>query len=412
MSKQKIVTIVGTTAVGKSDLAIAIAKKINGEIINADSLQVYKGVPILTNKVVVDEPKHHLMNMLDWDKTYSVRKFVDDADKIIQDIHNRGKVPIVVGGTNYYIQMLLFGNDFHDLDYIDNSKDYNDLETSVLIERVRKYDDSYATKNTNNRRKLVYALNIYEAGHTLNNDFSLKWKRPSRYNSIIVWCSSDLQTVDARINKRVDQMIENGLLQELKDLETYWKSRAPVFYNDIKGNEVEGVFQSIGFKEFLPYIVTKKEESLTECLELMKCRTRQYSRGQIKWIRARIVPRVFNPYKESECHLCIVDSTFADLWDSSVIPMALKCINSYFEGFKIDPMEVLQYQMDLIHTKFPKFCTKSLFNMHSSNISPNKYVFSDPNERFECVNCNQVIFGLREWDLHISSKKHRKYKSQ
>eukprot|EP00835_Amoeboradix_gromovi_P002403 NODE_136_length_18060_cov_0.656645.p1 type:complete len:465 gc:universal NODE_136_length_18060_cov_0.656645:15805-17199(+) len=409
----KIITIIGTTAVGKSNLAIELANLLNGEVINADSLQVYKDAPILTNKVLIREPKHHLMNFIEWDKTYSVRDFIRDADKIISDILNRGKVPILVGGTNYYIELLLWGNDFHEYGFDDDSKLYNDLDTNTLIEKVKLFDMDYALKNSNNRRRLVYAMNMNASGHSLKNNFSDRWKTKCRYNSLFIWCSSDMAVLDHRINARVDSMVSNGLLDELDLLDRFWKIRNPVYYNDVKENQVEGIFQSIGFKEFGSYLNSKKEENLIEALELMKLRTRQYARRQIQWIRARIVPRLFNSFQTSDCHLCLVDCSFVEMWKDTVIPSALYCVEKYFAGVKVDRKVALQRQFDMYKAlgNIDSSHLADILDTHISNIYPDPIAFEDPNKRFECKTCNKYIFGSRQWKAHLSSKKHIKAKS-
>ena len=407
--QKKVITIVGTTAVGKSDLAIALAKKFDGEIINADSLQVYKGAPILTNKVVVNDPKHHLMNFIEWDKNYSVRDFIQDADSIIADICKRGKMPIIVGGTNYYIELLLWGNDFRELSFEDESKQFNDWKTDTLIEKVKEFNIDYAIKHQNNRRKLVYALNMNAAGHTLKTNFSDRWTTKCRYDSIFVWCAASNKVLDKRIDDRVDQMVGKGLLSELDELDSYWKQRHSVFYNDIRNNEVEGIFQSIGFKEFYPYIRSKDDASLKVALDLMKLRTRQYARSQIKWIRARIVPRLFSPIHDSPSHLFVVDCSVIKKWEETVIPSAINGIEKFLNGIKIDRKESLSLQFsEYQQLDLDPIYLDEIFKTHIRNVYPDPIVFLDPNERFDCAICKRVVFGSRSWSAHLNSRKHKK----
>ena len=210
----KVIVITGPTAVGKTKLSIEIAKKYNGEIINADAVQVYKGLDIGSAKVAEEEKEnipHHLFDIKEVDEEYTIYHYQQDARKIIEDIQKRGKTPILVGGTGLYIKSALYD---YKLSEEKESEMYEDLTTEELYNNLLKVDKDIII-DKNNRRRLIRALNYYkENNESINNNKTNKLL----YNTIFIGLTTDRKELYNRINKRVDTMMKNGLLEEVKSL--------------------------------------------------------------------------------------------------------------------------------------------------------------------------------------------------
>ena len=208
----KVIVITGPTAVGKTKLSIEIAKKYNGEIINADAVQVYKGLDIGSAKVTEEEKEnipHHLFDIKEVDEEYTIYHYQQDARRVIEDIQKRGKTPILVGGTGLYIKSALYD---YKLSEEKESEMYEDLTTEELYNNLLKVDKDIII-DKNNRRRLIRALNYYkENNESINNNKTNKLL----YNTIFIGLTTDRKELYNRINKRVDTMMKNGLLEEVK----------------------------------------------------------------------------------------------------------------------------------------------------------------------------------------------------
>lgn len=280
MDKIKIVTVVGPTASGKTSLAVKLARKFNGEVISADSMQVYKGMDIATAKPDENEMcgiKHHLISIISPDEEFSVSLFKDMAEKAIKDIHSRGKLPIIAGGTGLYVDCLINNTTF-----LDNTK--NEEIRALLQSRLEKEgseslynellekDPEAAEKiHPNNSLKIIRALEIfYSSGSTLTEQNLQSHEKESDFESIIVGLNAnDRNVLYDRINMRVDLMVENGLVEETKkffELET-----------------ASTACQAIGYKELKPYL--DGVLSLEEAKENLKQATRRYAKRQLTWFR-------------------------------------------------------------------------------------------------------------------------------
>lgn len=279
-SEIKLIAVVGPTASGKTSLAVEICKKIGGEAVSCDSMQIYKGMDIATAKPTIEEMQgipHHLIGFVEPDEPFSVYKYCEEAKKVIDDIVSRGKIPVIVGGTGLYFNSLVDNIEYlpeeTDFEYREELKKRAEAEgAQVLLDELRAVDPDAAEKlHINNLGRIIRALEIYKAtGKTKTVQNELSTKSPSPY-SVTAICldAKDRQYLYNRINKRVDLMLEAGLLNE-----------AETFLNSPLGQTAK---QAIGYKELTPYFCGEK--TLDECIDNLKMQTRRYAKRQLTWFR-------------------------------------------------------------------------------------------------------------------------------
>ena len=276
----KVLFIIGPTAVGKSKLAIELAKKLNGEIISADSMQVYIGMDVGTakpSKEELEEIPHHLINLIAPDRSWSVSDFVSNAKKLIEDIAKRGKVPIVVGGTGLYLNALIEGYTFPDI-----KKDNiirNRLEGEVvrfgsvhLYEKLKKIDPETAVNiHENDAKRIVRALEVYELTGKPMSELRSKDEESLTFTPVIVGLDLERPELYKKIEARVDDMLAKGLIDEVKGLikEGY----------DPKLTSM----QAIGYKEVAEHLHGKY--TLDELVNILKQNTRNFAKRQMTWFR-------------------------------------------------------------------------------------------------------------------------------
>ena len=278
--KKPLIIITGPTAVGKTDLSISLAKKIGGEIISADSMQVYRGLDIGSAKITTEEMDgvfHHLIDILDFDEEFNVFLFKELAEKSIEDIYSRGNIPIICGGTGFYIQALLYDVSFSKED---NSKIRAELEkrvdnegAEVLYKELQEIDPKSAEIiHPNNVKRIIRALEYFKLNGKLFSEHNETEKqKESPYNFMYFVIDDDRELLYQRINKRVDVMLSKGLVDEVKKL--YEKGLR------IGMTSAEG----IGYKQLLPYL--EGEISLDEATEKIKQDSRHYAKRQLTWFR-------------------------------------------------------------------------------------------------------------------------------
>ena len=262
---QKVICIVGPTGVGKTKLSIELAKKLNGEIINADSTQVYKGMDIATAKVTEEEKEgivHHLFDIKEIEENYTVFDYQKDCRLKIKEIEEKGKMPILVGGTGLYIKAALYDYKFEDENILNEYSEYTDEE---LYNKLLSIDPNTEI-HMNNRKRVIRALNYYD---NTNTTLSSKEKTDKLlYDVLFIGLTTDREILYDRINKRVNIMLENGLLEEAKKIyDTNIRSKA--------------VLTPIGYKELFEYFDGKS--TLEESIELIKQRSRKYAKRQYTW---------------------------------------------------------------------------------------------------------------------------------
>ncbi|XP_062889703.1 tRNA dimethylallyltransferase [Mobula hypostoma] len=402
-----LVVILGATGTGKSRLALELGRRLRGEIVSADSMQVYKGLDIITNKVTAEEQRlcaHHMINFLDpLVSSYSVVDFRNKALSIIEDIMNREKIPIIVGGTNYYIESLLWKVLVDtkegtvccaaDGDFVTSStkrkEELEKLDFQELYTRLVEVDPEMAEKlHPHDKRKVARSLQIYEetgiphskllqqqreeeGGGPLGG--ALRFPQPC-----IFWLHADLSVLDERLDHRVDEMLAAGLLEELNSFHKQYNQQK------IAKNSQDyqhGIFQSIGFKEFHEYLISEttsneiREKLLTQGITALKQVTKRYARKQNKWVRNRFlkrpgvnVPSVYG-----------LDVTVVSQWEEMVLQPALQIVESFLKGEKpvALPLTMAQDQND------------------------------GKRNRRVCELCDKIILGDQEWKAHLKSKNHQ-----
>ena len=259
----RVIVITGPTAVGKTKLSIELAKKLNGEIINADAMQVYKGLNIGTAKVTEKEKEnipHHLFDIKEVEEEYSIYNYQKDCRKVIDDILRRNKTPILVGGTGLYIKAALYD---YKLSEEKTNNTYDNLKTEEIYKELLKLDKDINI-DKNNRRRLIRALNYYKENNT-----SISNNKTNKF----IGLTTDREILYEKINQRVDNMIENGLLEEVK------------YYYD-KNIKTKPLINGIGYKELYNYFdeLCSKEEAV----EKIKQNSRHYAKRQYTFLNHQL----------------------------------------------------------------------------------------------------------------------------
>ena len=280
MEKQKVIVICGPTASGKTKLSIEIAKKINGEIVSADSMQIYKDMTIGTAKPTPEEMqgiKHYLIDFVLPNQRYSVADYNKDALKAIDEIIKKGKTPIVVGGTGLYVNSLIYGIEYSDIEIdLEYRKKLEEIANKEGIEKLyemAKQIDPEAIKNIseNDKKRICRILEIYHStGKNKTEQEKESRKNGPKYQYLLYGITMDREKLYDRINRRVDIMINDGLIEEVQNVVK-------------KYNEFPTAMQGLGYKEVVEYLngITTKEEMI----EKIKMETRRYAKRQLTWFK-------------------------------------------------------------------------------------------------------------------------------
>lgn len=425
-----VVVILGSTGTGKTKLSLEIAKLYRGEVISADSMQVYSGLDVATAKATREEQqqaKHHLLDVAQPGQLYSVRQFQNSALPIIDDLLQRDKVPVIVGGTNYYIEGLLWkilidewqasGQPAEKKPKMTEQRvfdqcDMNHLSSEELHAKLKEVDPETAAQlHPNNKRKIIRALEVYERSGRLFSAFIKDQQAegggsalggPLRYDNLIIfWLCCDQDVLNERLDKRVDGMVQQGLLTEIRSFhEQFVKPYGAEL------DYTKGILQTIGFKEFEPYLnkfnrtddktlddyfkgisveAPASLSALIECLDELKLATRRYSKKQIKWVRNRFLKA---PEKNRAVPpIYKLDTTNPSRWAELVSDPARNVIDHYLDKtveLKIRP-EVTEEEDD------PQV---------------------DSKKTFVCESCHRVFIGEFQWAIHLKSNKHKKVRER
>jgi len=278
--KIPLIVVAGPTASGKTKLAVELSKLYNGEVVSADSMQIYKGLSVSTAKPTEEEMqgiKHHLIDFLEPEQPFSVADYVKLARDCIDDIRSRGKLPVVCGGTGLYISSLVenisFDDSVGDQGIRGKLKSFADENGNhALWERLEQVDpDTAAAVHENNLTRVIRALEVYElTGIPLSIHKINSRSVPSPYDACIIGIGfEDRQVLYDRINARVDEMVKNGLVGECRE---FYECYSPTT-----------AYQAIGYKELIPYF--KGESSLEDAIDRIKLETRHYAKRQLTWFR-------------------------------------------------------------------------------------------------------------------------------
>ena len=278
--KIRVIAIVGPPASGKTALGAEIAEEFSGEVVSADSMQIYKGMDIATAKPTKEEMRgipHHLIGFLDRNVSFSVADYVELAGSVIGDISERKKLPVIVGGTGLYFSSLLDNIKFADIKSDAGLRkkledEAERLGNSYLFEKLEKVDpESAAELHPNNLVRVIRAIEVYElTGKKLSLFKAESRLEESPYDPVMIGLDyNDRQILYDRINKRVDIMVKNGLVEEAQSI--------------FDSCNMKTAGNAIGYKELIPYF--KKEKSLEECISKIKQETRRYAKRQLTWFR-------------------------------------------------------------------------------------------------------------------------------
>lgn len=288
MEKIPVLVIAGPTASGKTALAVELAKKYNGEVVSADSMQIYKRMDIGTakpDKAEMAGVVHHMIDIAEPEDSFSVADYVDMAHKVIADIVSRKKLPIVAGGTGLYINSLIDDADFSKAPSNDTIKDelYEIFEkegAEPLLEMLKKVDPvSFERIHPNNIKRVIRAIEFYRANkRPLSEQSDENQKKDSRYNPLMLMINPKREVLYERIEKRVDIMLERGLIDEVKRLSSEGLTK--------KNQSMQG----IGYKEVLEYL--NGFMTMSEMIRILKRNSRRYAKRQFTWFKRD--PRMIN----------------------------------------------------------------------------------------------------------------------
>uniref|UniRef100_A0A8C9I113 tRNA dimethylallyltransferase n=1 Tax=Piliocolobus tephrosceles TaxID=591936 RepID=A0A8C9I113_9PRIM len=371
-----LVVILGATGTGKSTLALQLGQRLGGEIVSADSMQVYEGLDIITNKVSAQEQRicrHHMISFVDPLVTnYTVVDFRNRATALIEDIFARDKIPIVVGGTNYYIESLLWKvlvntkpQQMGTEKVIDRKVELEKEDGLVLHKRLSQVDPEMAAKlHPHDKRKVARSLQVFEETGISHSEFLHRQHTeegggplggPLKFsNPCILWLHADQAVLDKRLDKRVDNMLAAGLLEELREFHRRYNQKN---VSENSQDYQHGIFQSIGFKEFHEYLIAEGKCTLETSNQLLK-------KGP-----GPSVPPVYG-----------LEVSDVSKWEESVLEPALEIVQSFIQGRK--PMTTP------IKMPYNEAENKRSYHM--------------------CDLCDRIIIGDREWAAHIKSKSHLK----
>ena len=280
MYKPKVIVICGPTASGKTALSIELAKKIDGEIISCDSMQIYKDMNIGTAKVTKEEMqgiRHYMIDFVSPDTRYSVADYKKDAEKAIEKIINKGKIPIIVGGTGLYVDSLIYGIEYPEIKFDEEyrkrlEKEADEKGLEFLYNKAKEIDKQAMQKiSLNDKKRIIRVLEIYHAtGKTKTEQEIESRKKEIKYEYKVFAINMNREKLYERINIRVDKMIENGLIEEVKNLKK-------------KYNHFPTAMQGLGYKEVVEYL--QNQITRDEMIEKIKQESRRYAKRQLTWFR-------------------------------------------------------------------------------------------------------------------------------
>ncbi|KAF7639421.1 C2H2-type domain-containing protein [Meloidogyne graminicola] len=403
-----LIVISGCTGTGKSDLGVAIAKEFNGEIINADSMQIYKGLDISSNKISTEEMEgipHHLLGFLEpTNSNYNVQNFRNDALNILNKIWSEQKLPILVGGTAYYIESVIFDNNLiatgdREKGDLIRQELLNEFPTvDLLYQELQRVDPVTAAElHRNNKHRVLRALEIYRStGKTKSEHEKLQkleapgfdhfYTRLRFKNTFLINLDMEKDVLNERLNKRVDKMMERGLLKEVADFYDQWFGKVDKF----------GIMQIIGPKEFLPYLrlnsvernCCRGDDILDKCKEKLKIRNRQYSQRQRLWFYNRILNR--GQYREIPKSLALNSSKD---FHGKLVPFAIKQVKQFLSGEEIDD---------------EKTCNGLLYKLPPLGEGFKQPDYMENRKKiFLCDICGTEVQGKIHWKQHLEGRKHK-----
>ena len=278
---QTVLVIVGPTASGKTALSIELAKKINGEIVSCDSMQIYKKMDIGSAKPSKEEMQgitHYMINIVEPNQRYNVAEYKKQAEESIEKILSKGKVPIVVGGTGLYADSLIYGIEYPETEFDENyriqleKKAETEQGLQELYDKAKKIDEKAISKiSPNDKKRVIRILEIYHSTGKTKTELEIESRKNGpKYNYKVFAINMDRKILYDRINKRVDIMIKNGLIQEVQNLTKQY-------------NQFPTAMQGLGYKEVVEYF--EKKLTKEEMIDKIKQETRRYAKRQLTWFK-------------------------------------------------------------------------------------------------------------------------------
>ncbi|KXT05950.1 hypothetical protein AC578_388 [Pseudocercospora eumusae] len=413
-----LIAIIGATGTGKSQLAVDIAKRYNGEIINGDAMQLYEGLPIITNKIAPQEQEgipHHLLGCIGLqEQTWVVGTFVRKALKVIEEIRSRGRLPILVGGTHYYTQSLLFKDRLAESDeaqeerefVADTSDKWPILKepTEVLLEELQRIDPVMAERwHPNDRRKIQRSLEIFlQTGQRASDIYAEQRSEQAmegvemRFPTLLFWVHAEQQTLRARLDARVDKMLDQGLLEEVETLDAVAEGEKA---KSISIDESKGIWVSIGYKEFIDYVQARRNgETDTQyllklhaaSLEKTKAATRQYSKRQVRWIRIKLLNALAEVDASNDLYL--LDGSDVSRFEETVVQPALDLTGRFLRAEDMPaPASLSEIAAEQLQPKHDDLASK-----------PEHWA------KQYCPVCDMTSVTPTHWQQHIVSNGHKK----
>ncbi|UNI19599.1 tRNA dimethylallyltransferase [Purpureocillium takamizusanense] len=412
-----LLVVLGSTGTGKSDLAVELAMRFNGEVINADAMQLYRGLPIITNKITPQEQHgvpHHLLGHIGLDEApWDVEDFRREATRVMGEIRGRGNLPILVGGTQYYVDPLLFTDII--LDQVqqagpDTSFPILEEPTEVLLEELRKCDPVMAERwHPNDRRKIQRSLEIFlHTGKPASQLYDEQRERRAAaaqetggdaqpWEKLLFWVDADKEVLRERLDGRVDKMLDAGLLAEVRELYDFKLDQAA------SGTELDmtkGIWQSIGYKQFEPYLAALDggEDVPADDLAALKARavedmktaTRRYANYQTRWIRLKQIRRLREEGPEALRSLYLVDSTDAAQFHERVVGPAADVTARFLAGEPCpDPTTLSERACEVLTV--------------AAEPPP-----PETPARHTCDLCQTVLVTEQAWQRHVKGTAHRR----
>lgn len=279
--KERLLVIVGPTAVGKTEMSIQLAKRLNGEVVSGDSMQIYRGLNIGTAKITADEMEnipHHMIDIIDPLESFSVTQYQREARTIITEINERGKLPILVGGTGLYVHAITHDYQFTNIEsdeaFREEMETFAEQYGNDALHKKLQYIDpkSYKSIHPNNRRRVIRALEVIKRTGKPFSNFQTK-REKSIYDAVFIGLTMDREVLYDRINTRIDKMIAKGLFNEARHL----------YDNNLKDSQAA---QAIGYKELFLYF--DGELSKEEAILLLKRNSRRYAKRQYTWFKNKM----------------------------------------------------------------------------------------------------------------------------
>ncbi|KKK22460.1 hypothetical protein AOCH_001957 [Aspergillus ochraceoroseus] len=415
---QSLIAVVGATGTGKSKLAVDLASRFNGEIINGDAMQMYRGLPIITNQIPLEERNgipHHLISCVELDEeSWRVGMFRRECLRLIDDIRARGKLPILVGGTHYYTQSVLFKDNLvgkestqdQELESIpaedlDSSIKWPilDADPEVVMQKLREVDPVMADRwHPKARARSVYAEQKQLKQAVAAKDESALGVGQLRFETMIFWVHSEKATLNDRLNKRVDDMIDQGLMSEANRMSDYLQEKES---QGVTVDSTRGVWVSIGFKELAPYFEAVRDGSKTDkeletlkqtCIESVKTATRQYSGSQIKWIRNKL----WNALAEAGLtgRLFVLDSSNVEDWAKNITDPSERLVQSLLKG---EPLPDPKSLSDLART-----------TLGAKEAQPQILDANPITKCMTCEVCQKTMTNEDQWNVHINGHAHKR----